>query len=480
MWERTDLAVGVSMPGLEACVLGPVRPHAIAEIGQAEDGMSAAPGRPSSDMSTIDEDFRDIASSVDLFTLGEVDPLEGLSSVLVPMARKILVERASALSQEQLLEGYGGGKFGKYGYHFSDLLEAPARWGYRDRDADTKDLARAVKRKDADVPAIAAPVIRAARTRFDFPTSTVGRWQPMHALCKTRVKLLSLAAAGEFEVAPEDRCVFSPVDARATKLLVAAGRLPVVPFRSKEKCEYRDPFSDRTKTAAPSYCELYMVAWAAEANARWAGPGAPEPIQPTREHILVKGKPWTIWGYLPEQRAYLASDKSGSVVRVVAHANYPVKSDGLQAIVPGDGRDEAPVPSLCVWAAKSSEAVKVELLGDQPEAAARCTLGTSVLADLFAVGGSILEDGSMALPRVSVEPGAYRLGFSRETYLTVTDGPPGPYHDVGYSDDIQASLCVRAEDTSEDPEVFEVDHEGWLRGRRGTLSKVLASVRPSH
>ena len=428
-------------------------------------------------MGEIDKNWKETANTVDLTTLGAADPFEGLDSYLATRARDILKERARDLSQEELLEAYAHGRFGKYGYSISDLLDAPGRWGYRDREDDAKELAKAVKKKGADPGAVVLPMVRAARDRFDFVEGHVGSWAPLHSTSKTRLKLLSLAVEGAIEVPAEDRCILSPFNSATTRELAAAGPLPLVEFRSKDKWEYRDPFSEKSKSAAPSYAERYLVTWAEGANARWGG----QAITPIREPVLLRKKPWTLWAYLAQSRSYIAVNKAGEFMRVVAHTRAPEKA-GLSAEVRVTShavQERGSAVSLMAWVSKTHDEVKAELLAELPdEVATACTLGATVLAELYGAGGCVEPDGSLRLPEGTVNSGAFRVGFSRETYANVEDGPPGPYHDLAYSDDSQSSLCIRANDDAADPAVYEIDSENFLRGRRGALSSFIANIQP--
>lgn len=421
--------------------------------------------------------WRDAAQTIDLETLGKHDPFESLERSSKLEACGLLVERARGLPQPKLVQGYLDGRFGQFGYHFANLIDSPGRWGYRDNDADAKELTRALKRKGQTATSVAGPAVEAARTRFDSPREDAIGWHPLHRTDKVRVKLLSLAVAGELEVSPEDRRIFSPLPKDLTRELGAAGPLPLVPLDAPEPVEYVDLSGAPSKSLKPKYPERWLIAWCASASASYVDVAGSEPIAPVEGHILVGRKPHTVWGYLPRRHTYLITDPGGWISTFAPHASSP-ESRAAMTIKPRKPTEtHGPCEGITAWAGKSAEEVRAILLADVPDPVrTACRLDAAVLAKLYAIGGRIDDDGHLVLPHAAfVAPaGTFDLQFADRMYTDVEDAPAGAYHQLAYSETLQTSLCIRAEDESADPRVYHIDHENWFRGNFGSLGSFLS------
>ncbi|WP_052546384.1 hypothetical protein [Enhygromyxa salina] len=426
--------------------------------------------------------WKETAAAVDLQTLGEQDPFAKLEAFLKPKLLEILCARASELPQDVLVQGCMDERFGRYGWHFSEYIEAPMKWGYRDNDSDVKPLTAAFGKKGEDHRALGARVLQAARARYDASTTDGLRWSPLFRTNKTRHKLLGFAVDGKVDVAPEQRCVFSPFARSLNELLEAAGPLPLIAPLSKEKVEYVKLDRENSKSAAPSYVERWMVAWAASSAASFQDAAGCDPITPVAEHVLEKSEPWTVWGYVARRHVYLAVNKKGwiKLVNPFARTEFQYLPDGLEAqLVPSADDSKAPPTAVSIheWAAKTPEELRAALFADLPsEARSKWKLAPSVLAHLYANRGCIDKSGHIrfAAADIVTSSATYGLSYAWDMYRDVRDARPGTYHQLAYSEELQASLCIHAEDTSGDPVVYDIDHENWLRGEFGTLSSFCA------
>jgi len=423
-------------------------------------------------------DWRATAETVDLFSLSDFDPFEGIDVVYKPTVIEILTERAGALSQAELVQAIYDDRFGRYVYHFSDLVDPPERWGIRDRDDDVKPLTKALKGKDTPAQAVASAVLVVAQRRFDAAAAPGGpRYPAYFRTDKTRNKLLSAATDGAIEIPVGQRSVFSPFKKELTAVMAAIAPLPVVAPRTKDKVDYRAVDGDKTKTASASYAERWMTAWAARGGLAYRDAAGSAAITPAAEHVLLRNKPWTIWGAVPKRGIYLAVNKSANVQRFVLHTASQGRylTGGLEQVLAPHKGEAPPAVSIHDWAAMDAEAQRDVFFADLPADARGCwQLDAAVLAELYASGGFVNKRGDLQLPNADFATAStsYSLNFADRMYRDVTDARPGAYHQLAYSDQLQASLCIHADDTSGDPVVYDIDHENWLRGTFGTLGRI--------
>ncbi len=115
--------------------------------------------------------------------------------------------------------------------------------------------------------------------------------------------------------------------------------------------------------------------------------------------------------------------------------------------------------------------------------ALKTNLSFATLSAIHSRGGSVHLRGesewTLELPGRFAQHSGDVVTFQGTSglYENIAEVPNAKLSQIAYCDDLQYSICIIEGDPSDDPKVYEIDHEGWFRGEHGPLSRYLSRLK---